>query len=393
MADDAMRIDPGTPGDDGDAALDAAFAAADEGMLVAISDALDLEGRLAQILQKAKDLAEPEAAWPATPQGASAEERLDESEEISLRHPRSEFHAQVLAGDDEVVAGGRGDAALVLAVIDTRSACVTLSQLVTNSELAEMMVFAARAMSRSGIRLKFAWRRYELFRVSVTLVRTSKTVRVIAADITRILVETIRVWEQTSSLLSQADQIGMRLAEAHWRLGSLPEGSGIFAAITEVLTSVGNAALEVSGLDNALERAQELASALGQGRAGCFRPVPDVGGSGFKLHRTRDLIEVLSGEIDDIGIRLSKLAAALSACAGSIPLDQLAAVQVDASGADLSEADLPDLDVLDGVIWTPETTWPPGVRERVRQRSRPIGPGIYQVCGGSERDPAGLAIV
>jgi hypothetical protein len=185
----------------------------------------------------------------------------------------------------------------------------------------------------------------------------------------------------------------MKLAEAHWRLGSLPEAFGIFAAITEVLTSVGNAALEVSGLDNALDRAQELASALGQGRAGCFRRVPDVGGSSFKLHRTRDLIEVLSGEINDIGIRLSKLAAALSACAGSIPLDQLAAVQVDASGADLSEADLPNLDVLDGVIWTPETTWPPGVRERVRQRSRPIGPGVYQVCGGSERDPAGLAIV
>lgn len=66
MADDAMRIDPGNPGGDGDDALDAALAAADEGMLVAINDALDLEGRLAQILQKAKDAGEPEAAWPAT---------------------------------------------------------------------------------------------------------------------------------------------------------------------------------------------------------------------------------------------------------------------------------------------------------------------------------------
>jgi hypothetical protein len=389
---DAMRIDPGDPGDDGDAALDAALAAADEGMLAAISGDLDLEGRLAQILQEVRDLAGP-AAWHANPQGASAEERRDEPEEIILRAPRSEFHAQVLAGDDEVVAGEGGDATLVLAVIETRSACVTLDQLVTNSALAEMMVSAGRAVSRSETLLKFAWRRYELIRVSVTLVRTSKTVRVIAADITRILVETTHMWEQASGLLSQADHIGMRLAEARWRLGSLPEAPGIIAAITEVLTSVGYAALEASGLDDALGRAQDLALALGQSRAGSFRRVPDVGGSGFKLHRTRDLIEVLAGEINDVGIRLGKLAEALTSCAGSIPLDQLAAVQVDASGADLSEVDLPDLDVLDGVIWTPETTWPPGVAHGVRSRSREIRPGVYQVCSGSERDPSKLAIV
>jgi hypothetical protein len=49
------------------------------------------------------------------------------------------------------------------------------------------------------------------------------------------------------------------------------------------------------------------------------------------------------------------------------------------------------LDVLQGVIWTPETTkWPPGVAGRLLQRSREIRPGVYQVHGYGERDPLGL---
>ncbi|MGH3224853.1 MAG: hypothetical protein ACRDPY_40275 [Streptosporangiaceae bacterium] len=76
-----------------------------------------------------------------------------------------------------------------------------------------------------------------------------------------------------------------------------------------------------------------------------------------------------------------------------IPLEELAAIQVDASGADLSTANFPDLDLLDGIIWTLETTWPPEVANGVRSRSRQIGPGVYQVRGGSERDPLDLIFV
>jgi hypothetical protein len=64
------------------------------------------------------------------------------------------------------------------------------------------------------------------------------------------------------------------------------------------------------------------------------------------------------------------------------------AIEVDASGADLSALDLTDMTVLEGVTWTDETTWPPGMLERVRTRSREIRPGVYQVRGGSERDPS-----
>lgn len=64
--------------------------------------------------------------------------------------------------------------------------------------------------------------------------------------------------------------------------------------------------------------------------------------------------------------------------------------EVDASGADLSAVDLTDISVLVGVVWTEETAWPPGIADQVRARSREIRPGMYRVCGGSERDPSEL---
>ena len=56
-------IDPGRSGDDGDVALDAALAAADEDMLAAISGRLELDIGLARIL---KDLGGSSAAHPGS---------------------------------------------------------------------------------------------------------------------------------------------------------------------------------------------------------------------------------------------------------------------------------------------------------------------------------------
>jgi hypothetical protein len=57
----------------------------------------------------------------------------------------------------------------------------------------------------------------------------------------------------------------------------------------------------------------------------------------------------------------------------------LAAIQVDASGVDLSRLDVTDLDAAIGVTWTPQTKWPTKVAEHIRQRSREIRPGVFQV--------------
>ena len=71
----------------------------------------------------------------------------------------------------------------------------------------------------------------------------------------------------------------------------------------------------------------------------------------------------------------------------------LGAQHVDASGADLTEIMVEDLGALEGVIWTGQTTWPPGIADQVRACSREIHPGVYQVDSGSNRDLASFAMV
>jgi hypothetical protein len=70
---------------------------------------------------------------------------------------------------------------------------------------------------------------------------------------------------------------------------------------------------------------------------------------------------------------------------------ELGTHQVDASGADLSGIAIEDLNALDGVIWTSQTTWPPGIADQVRECSREIRPGVYQVVRGNDPDRFTLA--
>jgi hypothetical protein len=59
--------------------------------------------------------------------------------------------------------------------------------------------------------------------------------------------------------------------------------------------------------------------------------------------------------------------------------------QVDVSGADLSRMDI-NPDLLNGTIWTRETTWPDAVKAEVEANSDPIRDGVYQVRLGDTRD-------
>jgi hypothetical protein len=68
------------------------------------------------------------------------------------------------------------------------------------------------------------------------------------------------------------------------------------------------------------------------------------------------------------------------------PVRQLADVEIDASGVDLSAADVRDVALLEGVIWTRKTTWPPGEVKRIRAYSKEIRPGVFKVRSGIARD-------
>ncbi|HET9970328.1 MAG TPA: hypothetical protein VFQ68_18995 [Streptosporangiaceae bacterium] len=69
----------------------------------------------------------------------------------------------------------------------------------------------------------------------------------------------------------------------------------------------------------------------------------------------------------------------------------LAEREIIASGADLSLLAIDDVEIVVGVVWDDETTWPPGIADHVRAASQEIRPGVYRVGGGSERDPAEYA--
>jgi hypothetical protein len=63
---------------------------------------------------------------------------------------------------------------------------------------------------------------------------------------------------------------------------------------------------------------------------------------------------------------------------------------VNVSGADVSQLklNLQDEGALRGVVWDAYTVWPAEIAARVHAWSREIRPGVFQVGGGSERDPS-----
>ncbi|GAA4234679.1 hypothetical protein GCM10022254_40120 [Actinomadura meridiana] len=70
----------------------------------------------------------------------------------------------------------------------------------------------------------------------------------------------------------------------------------------------------------------------------------------------------------------------------------LASVPVNLSGVDASHLPIMDLEALAGTVWNRATTWPVNLRELVEQHSEQIGDGMFQVRGGTERDPHGSVL-
>ena len=132
--------------------------------------------------------------------------------------------------------------------------------------------------------------------------------------------------------------------------------------------------------DRARELAGELARDIARDRA---RDIAVL------LRRDLDHAIELTRELDRALERARDIAALLTsarhnALALALALDER---QVDVSGADLSRMDI-NPDLLNGAIWTHETSWPPGVATQVRTHSTEIRPDVYQVRLGNtlERD-------
>jgi DNA-directed RNA polymerase specialized sigma24 family protein len=129
----------------------------------------------------------------------------------------------------------------------------------------------------------------------------------------------------------------------------------------------------IKNLSYVLDQACTLASHLG------FEIIHGGGESSIAV--LLDHAQELAHAYDSLRIRAHAIVDDLHLAAVLNPDRELAWIQVDASGVDLSGALFNDLDILIGVIWTPATTWPDDVVDEVRARSEKIGPDVYQVRG------------
>jgi hypothetical protein len=144
----------------------------------------------------------------------------------------------------------------------------------------------------------------------------------------------------------------------------------IGTAIAAVLTECSQEAKGAwSHLDMARRIAARLAALIGEGKP------PGL----WELRR--NIQEILDHYAHAI-YQERELAENLKTAIARNPAQYLESIEIDASGVDLSDVYLPDIDILDLVIWTDETTWPLAMEDAVRAYSVEIRKDVYQVRTG-----------
>lgn len=147
----------------------------------------------------------------------------------------------------------------------------------------------------------------------------------------------------------------------------------IHAGTAEFAEVIARALDEIKDLSHSLDRACMLASHLGLEIADPSIPADPAAAV------LLDHAQELAYTYDSLRIRMRAIVDDLHLATVLNPSRELAWIQVDASGVDLSGGLFHDLDVLIGVIWTLDTTWPDDVVYEVHARSDEISPGVYQV--------------
>jgi hypothetical protein len=138
----------------------------------------------------------------------------------------------------------------------------------------------------------------------------------------------------------------------------------------EVLSRAGN---EIANLRPPLAQACEIFAAIGRrtARLSDLGPRADV-----IREEARSLIGLYGSLRTGVHAALDDLhlATVLN------PARELAGIQADVSGVDLSDAHI-DMEALADVIWTSDTTWPADIADDVRAGSEELRPGVYKVRG------------
>ena len=212
-------------------------------------------------------------------------------------------------------------------------------------------------------------------------------VKLIAAKLRAVCNEALQDIERLRDTTADPSGFPMREVDVYY---NLREASALAADLTRAVVRsraiAASRARSASGpgrIDTATRDAiRHLAHTLNQARDDAWDLVDDPPGSAIRrgdalmLHATgneqREPPDV-PGSIETFDLVVAESSALLSL---------LANLTVDASGVDLSRARVDDLDALEGVIWTTDTTWPPQLADRIRAQSKEIREGVYQVSTG-----------
>ncbi|GAA2255265.1 hypothetical protein GCM10010402_08170 [Actinomadura luteofluorescens] len=192
---------------------------------------------------------------------------------------------------------------------------------------------------------------------------------------------------------SQVDDLVALISRAQ-TIGRASDLNDLRTRSARVVRSHVHAILRVQDLANELDlardrrsdRANTLAATLNQSRA-LVRVL--MRGFDRAIDRVIDLDSMVGRDLDTATGPAFNLVREIDTAHGlarDLSCD-LMAQQVDASGIDLTKISLPDLAVLEGVVWDEFTRWQPGLRDRIADQSEEIAAGIYRVRSGTDRDP------
>lgn len=146
--------------------------------------------------------------------------------------------------------------------------------------------------------------------------------------------------------------------------------------------------ISLSDLERHLSQAGEAARglalefpfALSRNLEQALSAVQDLDGDILAGYRNRSLTGSLKRIVDNVAALEPQVGSARDRADGLIR--HLHAMPVIAFGADLTALDLPDeVDVAAGVMWDDDTIWPAGFGVRLREHSRPLRDGAYEVAG------------
>lgn len=345
--------------DQGGAQLDALLVAADEQMLAAIKRRLNLDTGLADILGS-RSGNEPSAQRPAgsnLPGSAVASAR--ETAHVGL----SPFSASSwrrlwkrLRQKQQQPAPAHQAAALIEMRLITRTLAGYFTNLTDRAD--DVAVDMKRANQEcqdmaTPVLAGDNWRpRTDALR------NTEKALQQVVVDAGGLALDLEGPCELASKLADTARVAGDR--------SLVRAGTELAAALTKCRESAKGT---WSAVSKAREVAAWLATLTGEGRLLAQSDTHRY------VARIRDLTFQAMGQ-------QAGLTGALQTATDRNPARYLESIEIDASGADLSDANVPDVDILDLVIWTHETTWPVAMEDQVRNYSREIREDVYQVHSG-----------